>query len=109
MRFAIAGVALIMNALDNFTTFACLRTEVTGFEVYEANPLAAYGFAKMGLVPGLVFEMVLTTVAIGFLLQSRSFDLRVRLAILIAMAVLPAWAVVNNVQVMQSIGVPIPF
>jgi hypothetical protein len=105
MRFALAGLAMIMNALDNLTTFSCLSRPVEGYEVYEANKIAAWGFETFGLVPGLIFEMVLTTAAIAFLVYSRSFSLPLRLSILGAMVVLPAWAAINNAMVMQALGI----
>jgi hypothetical protein len=109
MRFALAGMALLMNALDNFTTFACLRRPVVGFEVYEANPLARWGFDLFGLVPGLILEMALSGVAIWFLLQTQSFSRSTRMSLLAAMAVLPTWAVVNNLRVMHALGMGMQF
>ncbi len=104
MRFALAGLAMLMNALDNWTTFTCLQQPVPGYEVYEANPLAAWGFETFGLLPGLIGEMMLTMVAIAFLVRSHTFSLPVRLILLTAMVVLPGWAALNNLQVMQALG-----
>jgi len=107
MRFALAGAALLLNAMDNFTTFRCLAEPIAGVQVYEANPLAAWTFDSVGLVPGLLTEMLLSALAITFLVYSTTFSLRVRIAILVAMVVLPAYAVVNNLQVMREIGLPL--
>ena len=37
MRFLLGGVAVVLNFLDNTTTFLCLRYPVAGFEVFEAR------------------------------------------------------------------------
>jgi hypothetical protein len=104
MRFLLAAGALLMNALDNLTTLRCLSDPAPGFGVYEANPLAAWTFDAVGLRPGLAVEMVLSALAIAFLVYSKSFSLRLRMGILIAMVVLPAWAALNNWRVMQEMG-----
>jgi hypothetical protein len=104
MRFVLAAGALLMNALDNLTTLRCLANPVPGFGVYEANPLAAWTFEVLGLRSGLAAEMVLSALAIGFLVYSTTFSWRLRRAILLAMVVLPAWAALNNWQVMQEMG-----
>ena len=57
MRFVLGVLVLLLNTLDNTTTFLCLRSPVPGFEVIEANPLARWLFDAVGLTEGLVFEM----------------------------------------------------
>ena len=104
MRFALAGAALLLNAMDNFTTFRCLTDPVSRHGVYEANPLASWAFDQIGLLPGLMVDTVLATLAVGFLLFSGAFDLRIRLGILVVMVGASGWAVVNNLGVMQTLG-----
>ena len=104
MRFILAALAIGLNALDNLTTYVCLRGDVVGFDVYEANPLAAWGFDVMGLGSGLIFEMVISIGAIAFLVTTPIFPHRIRLGLLAVLVALPAWAVLNNISVMDAIG-----
>lgn len=104
MRFVLGALAVGLNALDNLTTYVCLQGDVPGFEVYEANPLAAWGFERMGLGSGLVFEMVISMGAIAFLVMTPIFPRRVKLALLAVLVALPGWAVMNNLSVMEVIG-----
>ncbi len=105
MRIILALLALSFNAADNFTTYRCLQQPVAGFEVYEANPLAAWGFQTVGLANGLWLEMALCLVAVGFLLSSRMLPRTLTTALLVVLAILPAAAVINNLTVMQELGI----
>ena len=104
MRFLLGALAIGLNALDNLTTYLCLRGDVAGFEVYEANPLAAWGFELMGLSSGLVFEGVVSIGAIAFLVLTPIFPPRIKLGLLAVLVALPGWAVLNNLAVMDAIG-----
>jgi hypothetical protein len=105
MRLALGALVIIFNSLDSLTTFLCLREPVPGFEVIEANPFARWLFEVTGLVHGLLLETVITVAAVTFLVLSPSLPSWVRTALLVVLVVLPAWAVVNNVQVMAAVGV----
>jgi hypothetical protein len=98
---------VLLNAADNTTTFLCLRAPIPGFELAEANPAAAWLFDFVGLVPGLVFEMVVTTAAVWFLVQTTHVPHRVKLLILAVLAALPLWAALNNAFVIHATGVSI--
>jgi hypothetical protein len=104
MRFVLGALVLLLNTLDNTTTFLCLRNPVPGFEVIEANPLARWLFEAVGLTEGLVFESAVTLGAVAFLVLTRTLPTRVRTVLLVVLIVLPTWAVVNNVKVMTAIG-----
>ena len=91
MRFLLGGLVVLFNLLDNATTFLCLRDPNTHFDVYEANPIARWIFDGIGLTQGLAVETVITTLAVLYLV------------------LLPAWAVAHTLQVMQMIGIEIPF
>jgi len=108
MRFLLASLAIVLNLLDNLTTYLCLNQPIPGFEVFEANPLAAWGFSAMGLQEGLLLESLVSTAAVLFLVVTRHVPLRGKLAVLGIMAALPAWAVANTLQVMREIGLSIP-
>jgi hypothetical protein len=105
MRFVLGALVLLLNALDNTTTFLCLRAPVPGFEVVEANPLARWLFEAVGLTEGLVFESAITLGAVAFLVLTRTLPSRIQHVLLVVLVLLPAWAVVNNVKVMTAIGV----
>lgn len=105
MRFLLGGLVLALNLLDNATTFLCLYRPVSGFEVFEANPVARWLFDGMGLLEGLLIETLLTTLAIAFLVWTDLIPIRPKIALLALLALLPAWAVANNMQVMQEIGI----
>lgn len=107
MRFLLGVLVLVFNLADNATTFVCLRQPVPGFEVFEANPLAAWLFDKVGLVEGLVFEMLITTAAVTFLVWTTRLSGRLRLGILAILVALPAWAAANNMLVMRAIQIPV--
>lgn len=105
MRFLLGGLVLLFNLLDNTTTFLCLNATVPGFKVIEANPFARWLFDVFGLMEGLVLETLLTCIAVGFLVFTRRLPPRIKLALLGVLVILPAWAVVNNLNVMKAIGV----
>lgn len=107
MRIALGVLVVLLNLADNTTTFLCLRAPVPGFEVSEANPAAAWLFGTIGLVPGLVFEMLVTTAAVAFLVVTSHVPPRVKLALLIILAALPAWAALNNAMVIHATDLPI--
>lgn len=103
MRYVLGALVLLFNLTDNTTTFLCLRQPVPGFSVIEANPLARWLFEAVGLANGLVLEMLLTTVAVAFLVWTRRLAPNLRTAILCVLAVLPAWASVNNYLVLRTL------
>ena len=107
MRFALGILVVLLNVADNVTTFLCLRAPVEGFELSEANPAASWLFGAMGLRSGLIFEMVVTTIAVGFLVVTEHVPPRVKLALLFVLAALPAWAAINNTWVIQATNVPL--
>jgi hypothetical protein len=105
MRFLLAALAFMFNAADNLTTYWCLSAPIDGFEIYEANPLAAWGFQLVGLELGLWIETVLCGAAILFLLYSPLFGFRARMALLAVLAALPAGAAANNLLVMRELRI----
>jgi hypothetical protein len=104
MRLLLGLLVVLFNLMDNTTTFLCLRASVPGFEVIEANPVARWLFGAVGLTEGLLLEMFITTAAVCFLVVSSRIPNRVRLGVLILLAILPAWATLNNLHVMREIG-----
>ena len=104
MRFLLGGMVLLFNLADNATTFLCLSASSPVFEVFEANPVAAWTFERLGLAQGLMLETAITTAAVAFLIYTDRIAVRPKLALLGVLALLPAWAVVNNLQVAWVVG-----
>ncbi len=104
MRFLLGGLVLVFNLADNATTFLCLSASTPGFEVFEANPVAAWTFETLGLGYGLLLETLVTTAAIAFLILTERVPARARLALLGVLGLLPAWAAANNLQVAWAVG-----
>lgn len=107
MRIFLGALAVLLNLADNATTFLCLRAPVPGFEVTEANPVAAWLFAAIGLEEGLVLEMVISALAIAFLVATKRVPPRIKLALLVVLSLLPGWAALNNLEVIQAIDIPL--
>ena len=105
MRFVLGTLVILFNVADNATTFLCLHRPIPGFTVVEANPFARWLFDSIGLTEGLLVEMIITLAAVGFLVFSKRLSPQVKLIVLTVLIALPAWAVVNNVNVMKAIGV----
>ncbi len=108
MRFLLGAAVLLLNLADNATTFLCLRAPAEHYVVFEANPVARWLFEGVGLVEGLALEMVLSTVAVAFLVLTTRIKAPTRLVLLGVLAALPAWAVANNMQVMYEVGIGVP-
>lgn len=107
MRIALGVLVVLLNLADNTTTFLCLRAPVPGYEMAEANPAAAWLFDTVGLLPGLVLEMGLTTAAIVFLVYTTHVPPRLKFWLLVILAALPLWAAINNAFVIHATNLPI--
>lgn len=108
MRFVLGGIVLVLNLADNATTFLCLNTPIAGFEIFEANPVARWLFDGVGLAEGLIVETLLTSGAVVFLVLTHRIPRRTKVLLLAGLALLPAWAVANNMQVMYEVGIGVP-
>ena len=104
MRFQLGGLVLLFNFFDNLTTFLCLRASPPIFEVFEANPVARWTFDQLGLMQGLVLETAVTTAAVAFLILTDRIPATPKLVLLGSLALLPAWAAINNLQVAWTVG-----
>jgi hypothetical protein len=105
MRIPLGLAVVAFNLLDNATTFLCLRAPVAGFEVVEANPFARFLFDGVGLVPGLLLETLVTTSTVACLIFCARISAPLRLGLLAVLALLPAWATLNNLLVMRAVGI----
>src|SRR5262245_58994615 len=99
-----AALALLFALLDHLTTWLCLRAPIPGWEVREANPLAAWLFGRFGLVQGLALDTAVTLAVVVVVARTRRVPRAARLALLGLLIVTSAYAVANNLDVIQAIG-----
>jgi len=104
MLHAFAGLAFLFALLDHFTTWLCLRTPIAGWEIHEANPLAAWLFERVGLVEGLAIDTGVTALALVLVAYSARLPRAARLSLLGLLIGTSAFAVANNFDVIQQIG-----
>lgn len=104
LPIGLAFLALILNGLDNWTTYICLREPVEGFVVAEANPIADFIFQQMGLVPGLLFEYALTIAVLYFIIVTTRVPGVVKSVLLTLLCLIAGYAAWNNHQIIQDIG-----
>jgi len=98
------ALVLMLTAADHWTTWLCLRAPVAGWEVSEANPLAAWLFGRMGLLPGILFDSALTLVAIAFLLSTDLVPRPLKQAFFAVVVAWTGWAVANNLRALTDMG-----
>jgi hypothetical protein len=106
MLHAFAGLALLFALLDHLTTWLCLRSPIPGWEIREANPLAAWLFAHVGLVEGLAIDTAVTAYALVLVTYVARLPQTARLTLLGLLIATSAFAVANNFQVILAVGVP---
>ncbi len=110
MLHFLIGLTLLLTAADHWTTYLCLRAPVEGWQVSEANPIADWLFARLGLLPGLALDSAVTLGAIAFLLTTPRIPRRLKLAFFAIVAVWTAHAVVNNLFAIRELGLALsPF
>lgn len=101
----LASLALLFSLADHWTTYLCLRVRVAGWEVSEANPLAAWLFARFGLAEGLLLDTLVTAIVLAFLVRTPRVARTAKLAALAVLVATTAYAVVNNLQAVQQLGI----
>jgi hypothetical protein len=99
-----AALALLASAADHWTTYLCLRHPVSGWSVVEANPLAAWLFARLGLVEGLLVDSVVSLVALGFVVRTDALPRHGKVLLLVGVTAWTAAAVANNLGALSSLG-----
>ena len=104
MLHAFAGLALLFALLDHLTTWLCLRMPIPGWEIREANPIAAWLFDRIGLLEGLAIDTGVTALALVLVAYVARMPRAARLSLLGLLIGTSAFAVANNFGVMQQIG-----
>jgi hypothetical protein len=104
MLHVFAGLAFLFALLDHLTTWLCLRTPIPGWEIREANPLAAWLFGRVGLVEGLAIDTGVTALALVLVAYAARMPRAARLSLLGLLIGSSAFAVANNLDVIRQIG-----
>ena len=104
MVHLLVAFTLLLSAADHWTTYLCMRSPVSGFEVAEANPLAAWLFQSVGLVEGLMIDSLLTIAALAFLVVTPRLPRAAKLVFLLAVVGWTGFAVANNLSAIYLLG-----
>jgi hypothetical protein len=104
MLHLLAAAVVLLSTADHFTTYWCLTADAPGLSVSEGNPLAAWLFERLGMVPGLLFDSAVTIAAVTFLVVTHRFSRSLKLLLLGCIVTTTAWAVANNVEAMWQLG-----
>jgi hypothetical protein len=105
MVFVLALLALVVTLADHWTTYLCLRTNVAGWEVTEANPLSQWLFQRFGLAGGLWIDTAVTLFILLVLVRTPRIPHVAKLAALAVLIATTAYAVANNLQAVQVLGI----
>lgn len=105
MLHTLVALTLLLTAADHWTTYLCLRAPVAGWEVSEANPIAAWLFHSVGLVPGILLDSVVTLAAVAFLIATPLLPRLAKGVFLFTIVAWTGWAVVNNVEAILRMGI----
>lgn len=100
----LAALTLALTAADNWTTWVCLREPVPGHLVTELNPVAAWLFGAVGLLPGLLVDLLASAGAVAFLLGTDRLPARARGACLAVISLSTALGVANNLAAITELG-----
>jgi len=100
----LAAIALLFSCADHWTTYICLRAPVAGWQVLEANPLAAWLFEHLGLAQGLWLDTAITAGAMVFLVRTERVPEPMKLAFLGILVTTTGLAVSNNLDAVFQMG-----
>ena len=104
MMHVFTSLAFACALLDHVTTWLCLRAPIPGWEVREANPLAAWLFGRVGLVEGLALDTAVTLFALVLVIRTERIPRAGKLALLGLLIATSGYAAANNFEVIQQIG-----
>jgi hypothetical protein len=104
MLYLLSAFVLLLSAADHWTTYLCLTQEVPGWQAIEGNPIAAWLFEAVGLLPGLAIDSVVTLGALAFLLTTERLPLRLKRLFLVGVACATTYAVANNLNALSALG-----
>jgi hypothetical protein len=93
---------MVVTLGDAYTTWACLHETIPG--VVEVNPIAAWLFGLIGLVPGLVVDGIGTALVLGLFGATKRISPTYKSLFLLPVLVFNVWAVWHNYQIMIELG-----
>jgi hypothetical protein len=102
---SLAALVFALTALDHWTTWLCLRADVAGWSVIEANPLADWLFASVGLTEGLMTDSAITVAAVLFVLRTDLLPRHAKGAALGLLCFTTGLAVINNMAAIRALGI----
>lgn len=94
-----------LTCADHWTTWLCLHSPVSGWEVVEANPAASWLFEHVGLATGLAVDTFVTLFAITFLAATDALAHGVKVALLGMIACTTGYAVLSNLGAITAMGI----
>lgn len=104
MLRALAALCLMLTGADHWTTYLCLRSPISGWQVTEANPMADWLFQSAGLLPGLLIDSLVTLAAVFFLLSTAALSRNAKACFLAVIVTTTGYAVLNNLQAIDAMG-----
>lgn len=105
MLQGLAILTLLLTFADHWTTYLCLRSPISGWQVVEANPAVDLLFQGTGLLGGLMIDSIFTVVAVAFVFYTQAFQTQVKQAFLAFIVVTTGYAVANNLQAISALGI----
>jgi len=100
-------LVIFLNLLDNYTTFRFLNATSGNLVVVEGNPVVRTLMFLFGVRTSLGVEMAATTLVAVFLASNNRMGRRSRAGVLFLLALLPLWAVLNNIRIAFSFHLPL--
>jgi len=104
MLRALAALCLLLTGADHWTTYLCLKSPISGWEVTEANPMADWLFQSAGLMPGLLIDSLITLGAVFFLLVTAALSRTTKACFLSIIVATTGYAVLNNLRAIEAMG-----
>ena len=107
MLMTLSLLVILLNVADNYTTFMFIHATQGQYIVVEGNPAMRFLIENLGLKGAVVFEMAALTFVATYIATTEHLARKVRIWTLVVLALLPLWAVFNNIQVALSLDLPI--
>lgn len=99
----LALAVILLSTADHWTTYQCLIQPAPGFTVAEGNPLAAWLFERIGLVPGLLLDSAITLCAMWVIIRTELIPRGARIVFLSATCAWTGLAVWNNLTILHTL------
>ncbi len=100
-------LVIFLNLLDNYTTYRFLDATAGNLVVVEGNPVVRTLMHAFGIRTSLGVEMAAMTLAAVYLASNTRMGSRSRAGMLLLLAMLPLWAVFNNIRIALWFHLPL--